>query len=464
MLRETTIRRLRDAILAGETSSVEAVRWHLDRISAHDQQGATLNTFVTVNPEAEAEAVACDRAVRSGVPVGALCGVPIAIKDNIDVAGLPTTGGCAALRDLRPAHDAAVVRNLRRAGAVILGKTNMSEFAWGAEDTIGSALPGYTRNPYDTAYACGGSSGGAAVAVSANLVVAGLGTDTACSVRAPAAINALVGLRPTFGLVSCAGVMPMNADWDTVGPLARTVEDAALLLRAMLGGIQPDPPESTALPRLGVLRAVIDAEGLDSEVFAAFEASMEAFRVLGVVVMDPAGGAAPFEFDSWKWYRRFRHDLNGYLEAHGACSPYADLASVLASGQVHPWYAGLLSELDAIDELPSENPFAEEMERVQREMRARLLHAMDDSALDALVFPTFSHPPRRNGDLLAPSGSNNAIAACAGFPALNVPMGFTERGLPLGLQFLGRPWSEQRLLQIGAMFEAATGHRRPPLA
>lgn len=462
MLYETTIRRLRDAIAAGELTSQEAVRWHLDRIAAHDQQGTTLNAFVTVNPEAEAEALACDLAVRSGAPIGALCGVPIAIKDNIDVAGLPTTGGCAALRDLRPAQDAVVVRNLRRAGAVILGKTNMSEFAWGSEDTIGSALSGYTRNPYDTAYACGGSSGGSAVAVSANLAVAGLGTDTTCSVRAPAAINALVGLRPTFGLVSCAGVMPMNADWDTVGPLARTVEDAALLLRAMLGTDQPAALDNPAPPRLGVLRAAVHEDGWDIEVSAAFEAAMETFRVLGVAVIDPVGGPAPFAFDSWKWYRRFRHDLNGYLSAQGGCSPHADLASVLASGQVHPWYVELLSELDGIEERPSENPFAEEIQHVERDMRIRLLHAMDKTALSALALPTFSHPPRRNGDLLAPSGSTNAIAACVGFPALSVPMGFTQRGLPLGLQLLGRPGSEQRLFQIGAMFEAATGHRRPP--
>lgn len=478
MLHETTIRRLRGAIAAGELTCVQIARWHLDRIHAHDQQGATLNAFVSINPAAEDEARARDGDVRSGAPVGRLCGVPIVVKDNIDVAGLPTTGGCAALRNLRPAEDAAVVRRLREAGAVILGKTNMSEFAWGAEETIGSALPGYTRNPYNTAYACGGSSGGSAVAVAANLAIAGLGTDTACSVRAPAAINALVGLRLTWGLVSCAGVMPMNADWDTVGPLARTVDDAAILLKAMAGDRRRDLPadarneegwafdvdgvSDAAAARLGVLRAIIPEGDIDSEVLTTFEAAMEAVRSVGTEVTDAVSISAPMHVDCWMWYRRFRHDVDGYLSAHGDRSPHANLASVLTSGQVHPWYVDLLRELNAIKELPSENPFRREMDRIQTDLRAQLLQAMDDAGLDALAFPTFCHPPRRNGDLLAPSGNNNAIASCAGFPALSLPMGFTQAGLPLGLQLLGRPWSERRLLEIGRTFEAVTRHRRAP--
>jgi len=466
MLHETTIRGLRGAIAARQLTCAEVARWHLDRIAAHDQQGMTLNAFVSVNPDAEAEAHARDRELASGAPAGLLCGVPIVIKDNIDVAGLPTTGGCAALRDLRPTEDAAVVRRLREAGAVILGKTNMSEFAWGGDDTIGSALPGFTRNPYDTAYGCGGSSGGSAVAISANLAVAGLGTDTACSVRAPAAINALVGLRPTWGLVSCAGIMPMNADWDTVGPLARTVDDAAILLDAMVGD---DWPEATngafgedAPPRIGVLRNVILECDTDPEVLAAFEAAMEAFRQAGARVADPIPVAAQLHFDGSMWYRRFRHDLDGYLRAYGPCSPHANLASILQSGQVHPYYIGFLHELNATQERPSDNPFLADMDRIQAEIRTALLQAMDHAQLDALAFPTLSHPPRRNGDLLAPSGSNNAIASCAGFPALSLPMGFTQKGLPLGLQLLGRPWSERRLLQIGGFFEAVTLHRHAP--
>lgn len=465
MLHETTIDRLRGAIVAGGITALEAVRWHLDRIAAHDRRGLTLNAFVCVNPAAEDEARACDRALRSGRPAGPLFGVPIAIKDNIDAAGMATTGGCAALRALRPAEDAAVVRHLRRAGAVIIGKTNMSEFAWGSEDTLGSALPGFTCNPYDTAYACGGSSGGSAVAVSANLAVAGLGTDTACSVRAPAAINALVGLRPTWGLVSVAGVMPMNADWDTVGPLARTVDDAAILLNAMLGDdrlLGTAAGAASPPPRLGVLRALLDEGDTDSEVLAAFDAAMQAFRSLGAVVEDPVTVAAPFAFDAMMWYRRFRHDLNGYLAAHGSRSPHADLASLLGSGQVHPAYAGFLAGLNAIVELPGENPYRAEMHRIRTQMRAQLLQAMDAAGLDALAFPTFRHPPRLNGDPHAPSGSNNAIASCAGFPALSLPMGFTRSGLPLGLQLLGRPLSEPLLLGIGGIFEAATQHRHAP--
>ncbi len=462
ILHETTIQELRNAIAAGELTSLQATRWYLERIDAHDQRGVTLNAITTINPAAEDEARSRDREMKTGKPLGVLHGIPIVIKDNIDVAGMPTTGGCKALGALVPRESAAVVRHLRQAGAVILGKTNMSELAWGSEDTLGSFLPGFTRNPYNTVYACGGSSGGTAVAVSANLATAGIGTDTTCSVRAPASINALVGLRPTFGLVSCHGVMPLSKEWDTVGPLTRSVADAAILLEAMRGSDERSSATGAVPPRLGVPRALICKDSADGEVLMAFDAAMEAFRVAGTVTSDPVAVPEFADLDAAMWFRRFRHDFDSYLASHGAHSPHASLTSILASGEVHPWYRATLEEQNEIDEVPSENPYRDEMDHMKVKMRKHFLKAMDDGGLDALTFPTFCHPPRRNGDLLAPSGDCNAFAACTGFPALTVPMGFTKGGLPLGLQLLGRPWSEQHLLQIARIFEASTHHRRPP--
>jgi Asp-tRNA(Asn)/Glu-tRNA(Gln) amidotransferase A subunit family amidase len=479
MLHETTIRRLHSAIVAGELTSVQAARWYLERINTHDQQGVTLNAFVTLNPAAEDEARARDQELKAGEAPGLLHGIPIVIKDNIDVAGLPTTGGCKALRKLVPQGDATVVRHLRNAGAVILGKTNMSELAWGCDDTIGSALPGFTRNPYDTVYTCGGSSGGTAVAVSANLATAGIGTDTTCSVRAPASINALVGLRPTFGLISCSGVMPLTTEWDTIGPLTRSVEDAAILLKAMVGYNNSNPPtgavSKTSQPfdvdallpdaesfRLGVPRELVCEDGTDAEVLEMFDKAMQVLRSVGTVVKDPVSGPALPSFDSTIWYRRFRHDFDNYLASHGSSSPHASLTSVLESGQIHPWYETKLWELNEIDETPGENPYRKDMNLVKAKLQAQLLKRLNNNGLDALVFPTFCYPPKRNGDMLGPSDDNNGLAACAGFPALSIPMGFTKRGLPLGLQLLGRPQSEQRLLQIASTFEALTRHRYPP--
>jgi amidase len=480
ILHETTIRKFHRALVAGELSCLQATQWYLERIQKHDQHGVTLNAIVTINPAAEDEARRCDQDFKRGKARGLLHGVPIVIKDNIDVAGLPTTGGCKGLRELVPSEDAVVIKHLRNAGAVILGKANMSEFAWGIHDTIGSALPGFTRNPYNTAYGCGGSSGGTAVAVSANLATVGIGTDTLGSVRVPASINGLVGIRPTFGSISCSGVMPLTAEWDTVGPLARCAEDAAIMLKVMSGdtthetpigashrgtnqassaGSFTAPPKS---PRLGVPRSVVDGAGIDDEVQKAFDAAIRSLRDAGAVVEDPMQGFAFPAFDAMMWYRRFRHDINDYLASHGSRSPYPNLTSLLDSRQIHPWYEATFRGFDQIIEEPEDNPFNSQMDFVRGGLQAHLFEVLNENDLDALAFPTLCYPPRRNGDLLGPPDLVNGLAACAGFPALSVPMGFTQSGLPLGLQLLGRPWSEQRLLEIAGAFETATHHRHAP--
>ena len=480
ILHEATIGRIRQALADGALSCVDVVDWHLARIRAHDQRGLTLNAIIALDPTAQAAAAALDRRLQAGGPIGPLHGIPVVVKDNIDVDGLPTTGGCAALRGLVPAGNATVVDRLRGAGAVILGKSNMSEFAWGVIDTLGSALPGFTRNPYDTAYASGGSSGGTGVAVSANFAVAGLGTDTGCSVRAPAAINAIVGLRPTHGRVSCRGVMPMNADWDTVGPMARTVDDVAVLLDVVAGHDPGDPLTEPARDRpsafapddgggaspsglrIGVLRALMAGDDTHPEVLAALDAALDTLRGGGATVVDPLPIATLPPFRADMWYRRFKFDLNRYLAALGDRAPHGSLTEILASGQVHPFYLPTLRDMDAVSTPPEDAPDREEKYANRREIQRIVLTALEQQAVDAIVFPTFRYPPKRNGDHLTPVGNNNSLAAICGFPALSVPMGFTRGGLPLGLQFLGPPWSERRLLQAGRLYERLSNHRRPP--
>ena len=218
---ESGIEDLVEGYRRGEFDVSTVIDDSLARIEAWDRQGPILNAMVTIDSRARQRAEGLDQELASTGVARPLHGVPFVVKDNINVAGLPTTGGCAALLDLRPTKDASVVAKLNDAGAVILGKSSMSEFAFGLYDTENSVIEGYTRNPYHLDYASGGSSGGTGVAVAAGYCVAGLGTDTGCSVRSPASVNGVVGLRPTHGLIGYDGVMPLNAEWDTVGPMAR---------------------------------------------------------------------------------------------------------------------------------------------------------------------------------------------------------------------------------------------------
>ena len=244
---EATVATLHEGYRQRDYSVSDVVTACLRRIEELDRRGPTLNAMITLADDVEVQIDAVERSVSSSSELPALYGVPVAIKDNINVAALPTTGGCAGLEELIPSADAEVVARLKAAGAIILGKSSMSEFAWGTYDTQNSVIEGYTRNPYDTDYAAGGSSGGSGVAVAAGYCVAALGTDTGCSVRAPASINGLVGLRPTHGLISMKGVMPMNADWDTVGPMARTLEDLAVVLDVITGSSHAPGPYRRAL-------------------------------------------------------------------------------------------------------------------------------------------------------------------------------------------------------------------------
>src|SRR3989475_6198437 len=253
-IEEITIDQLHTAYIEGRATAHEVTQAYLDRIAAFDKRGPYLNALITVNANALEDASKLDAMLKStGKLSGPLHGIPVIVKDNIDTSDMPTTSGVALFKDFIPARDAFLVRRLRVAGAIILAKSSLSELAIGLADTINSVLPGFTRNPYNTAYASGGSSGGTGVAIAANFGTVGLGTDTGGSVRAPASINNLVGLRPTVGLVSRSGMSPLDSQRDTPGPMGRSVEDVARLLDVMAGVDPADPRTAAAQDRKSVV-------------------------------------------------------------------------------------------------------------------------------------------------------------------------------------------------------------------
>ena len=460
-----SISELQELYRSGAATVESVVESCLGRIEAMDRGEDGLNAMVTVSTTAIEQARRLDQDLAAGRDLGPLFGVPMVIKDNIDVEGLPTSGGSAALASLMPASDAPVVERVRAAGAVILGKSNMSEFAFGTYDTESSVVEGPTRNAHVAGYASGGSSGGTAVAIAAGYCLAGIGTDTGCSVRAPASINELVGIRPTQDSIDMSGIMPMNADWDTVGPLARNVDDLAVLLGVMRGS--PSSSQDANLDRsqmrVGVVRAFTDPDDTDAEVLALFESCLARMIDSGIDVVDPVD-VAPFAvpFAAGDWYLRFRADLDGYLAGLGDRAPHPTLASILATGQVHPRYEDRLRSLEQWPHDVDDHPRRQEMDRIHSQYVNGLGNLVDEHDLDAFVFPTFRYPPVRNGSVpwnqlgeIEPVGSNNYIASLTGFPALNVPMSRTAAGLPVGVQILGQPNSEHRLLHLASQFETS---------
>jgi amidase len=302
---ERTIAEIQAAYLAGGVTARAVTQAYLDRIEAFDRRGPILNSLITVNPRALAVADQLDTALRAtGSLSGPLHGIPVIVKDNLDTADLPTSSGVAYFKDFVPLSDAFIVARLRAAGAILLAKASLSELSMGLADTINSVLPGFTRDPYNTAYASGGSSGGTAVALAANFGTVGLGTDTGGSVRAPASINNLVGLRPTVGLVSRTGMGPLDSQRDTPGPMGRTVEDVARLLDVIAGVDAADPRTAAAVghipptysafldkgglqgARIGIFRQALCLEaGADPRVAALFEAAIADLHGAGATII-----------------------------------------------------------------------------------------------------------------------------------------------------------------------------------
>jgi len=484
-LEETTIAQVQAAFRDGSLTCRSLVEQYLARIDAHDKKGAALNAIVLVNPDALKTADDLDRRFRQSGPVGAMHCVPVIVKDNYETIDMPTTAGSLALKDMRTGKDAFVVKRLRDAGAVMIAKSNMAEFAFSPVETVNSILPGYTRNPYDTSRVTAGSSGGSAAATAANFGAVALASDTGDSIRGPAAHQALVGLRSTMGLVSRGGVVPLNLGADIAGAVTRTVADTAAVLQVIAGEDPRDPATAAGRghvdanyaaalradglkgARLGVLHQAYDTPTLDRDVDAVFRGALGELRNLGAEVLDPVAveGLDAMRAAQSGGCNQFKYDLNRYLSELGDKAPMRTLADIIKSRRFHPSIEVRLDSAQAADDVPGQTAGCRSREEFRAKLRAAVLKLMDMTQLDALVYPTWSNPPRLIGDLNTPGGDNNQLfAPSTGFPAITIPMGYTHGGtLPAGLQFFGREWSEATLLRLAYAYEQATHHRRPPL-
>jgi Asp-tRNA(Asn)/Glu-tRNA(Gln) amidotransferase A subunit family amidase len=484
---ETTLAQLHSAYLSGKTTAHDVTQTYTNRIKAYDKRGPYLNSIITLNDHALAEADRLDAAVKAtGKLTGPLHGIPVIVKDNLDTFDLPTSSGVALFRDFVPSKDAFVVDRIRRAGAIILAKASLSELAMGLADTINSVLPGFTRNPYNTAYASGGSSGGTGVAIAANFGTLGIGTDTGGSVRAPASINNLVGIRPTVGLVSRTGMGPLDSQRDTPGPMGRTVEDVARLLDVMAGvdptdartvAAQPHIPPTYAAfldknglkgARIGIFRQTLTLqEGADPSVVALFERAIADLRAAGAEIVND------FDVPGFETFprppqtvARTKADWEAFFAYEGASFPIktvAELRDAPPSKRVHPLHAARIAEIAGVTLSPEQDPQTLQGRNDEQMYRDKLGAAMDKARVDALVFPVWTFPPRINGDRgQTPQGSLTFIGSATQWPVVVVPMGFVDENLPIGFQILGRPWTEPQLIKFAYAYEQVTHHRRPP--
>jgi amidase len=481
---EATIADIQSAILAGETSCEDVVAGYIDRIETYDQ-ALGINAIVEINANALAVARETDRQLDQSEPMPELFCAPLLIKDNFDTHDMVTTGGSIALKDSVPPDDAFMVRKLREAGAIVLAKTNMAEWAFSPRQTISSSY-GRTANAYDRNYVPAGSSGGTASGVAASFGVAGMGSDTGNSIRGPSSHLALFGIRSTLGLTSRDGVIPLAFDRDIAGPMTRTVEDGARLFNVIAGH---DPADSLSVPdkreanylefldaeglegkRLGVFRSLVDHEDADEEIKTIFFRAVEELQAAGATIVDPFEIADFTELsDAIGGCPRFLYDMYQYLQTLDD-PPFLDVNEVLAAGQYAPasepafeYFASgpLQTPPDEWDE-----PCPTWPNHPQRnQLLANTVAAMDAFNVDAIVFPTWSNPPAHidrgreeyNGD------NNQLLVPDAGLPAVTVPMGFLEIGLPVGLQIVGRPFAEGLLIELAYAYEQSTQHRMPPV-
>jgi Asp-tRNA(Asn)/Glu-tRNA(Gln) amidotransferase A subunit family amidase len=484
-IEETTIGSIRQALQRNATTCRQIVQAYLDRIAAYDHSGPAFNSILTLNKKALAEADRLDAERMTGAPVGLLHGAPLVLKDNYNTADLPTTGGSASLCGMQPSADAFVVAKLRSAGAIILGKSNMHEFA--LSGTTVSSLGGQTLNPYDLTRTPGGSSGGTGAAVAANLALAGTGSDTVNSIRSPASANALVGIRPTKGLLSRAGIIPVSETQDAIGPITRTVADAARLLEVMAGYDQNDPATAWSLgniptsyvqflkplglsgARIGLLETLFGKGPEHNEVNSVMATAIAALKSAGVVLVEieaPALDAAKLNADNDVQRYEFKTLLNDYLSTI-ANVPARSLAEIVASGKFHKLsLEGFLSSAERFANGFEEPEYKERLLRNQR-TRQTLISVFAEQKLDALVYPLQKRLVVPLTELIQ-TDRNGILAAVTGFPAITVPAGFSPPtataplGVPVGMDILGKPWSEGRLIELAYSFEQHVHARKAP--
>lgn len=480
-LMELTIQQAHDAMLAGTLTSRALVEAYLDRIDAYDRNGPTINAIILVNRRARARADSLDRALRqTGELTGPLHGIPFIVKDNFDTHDMPTTGGSASLAGSMAADDAFQVRRIREAGAIVLAKSNLAEFAFTALETVGSMLPGWTFNPYALNRVTAGSSGGTAAAVAANMGLIGLGSDTGNSIRGPSSHQALVGIRSTQGLTSRDGIMPLYAHRDIGGPMGRTVEDVVRVFDVIAG---TDPADAVTADadsrrpasylealdtdlsgvRIGVAGQIAYTQTADVEILMRFGEAIRDLERLGATVV------RGFEIEDLDGLRRgtgcsrFRYDIENYLAAIPD-PPVRTLQEIAESGRVYRTVLPTVERFLQFEGTPETNEQCIAGRAKEEEFRTGVRAAMRQYDVDAVIYPSWSNPPRLVGDMTTPHGDNSQYPAPpTGFPAITVPMGFVrDQTLPAGLQILGDAWTEPMLIRIAYAYEQGTMHRKPP--
>ncbi len=469
---EQSITQLQNAMTSGRTTSVELTDAYLARIAAYDHSGPEINAMIRLSPRARADAAALDAERKSGHVRGPMHGIPIVLKDNYDTKDLATSAGSLALASHMPTADAFIVKKLRDAGAVILGKTNLHELASGI--TSVSSLGGQTLNPYDLSRCPGGSSGGTGAAVAASFAAVGWGTDTCGSIRIPAAFGSLFGLRPTQGTVSRDGIVPLALTQDVAGPLARTVTDLAIALDVTVGA-DPNDPQTKAIAgnpppsfrdslrtdalrgaRIGIFKPYFrDADGDVADTIRAAARSMRAQGAEVVEVDMPDFDAVISGTRAILLETRF--DLVDYLARPGG-APVKSLGEIVERGLFDKALEARHKSADTATARDSEAHRT--MLARQAMLRARTIAFMDSLHLDALAYPTSARKPVLVGD--PQLGATCALSAQTGLPALTMPAGFTSDGLPTGIELLGRPFSDVRLVAYAYAFEQGGARRRPP--
>lgn len=487
-----TVDELQRSMESGERTARSITELYLRRIEEIDRRGPQLRSIIETNPDALEIADKLDAERREGGPRGPLHGIPVAIKDNIDTHDrMTTTAGSLALEGSIPPQDSFIAQKLREAGAIILAKANMSEWAYfrGERASSGwSARGGQCRNPYALDRNPCGSSSGSGVAVSASLAALTIGTETGGSIMCPSSINGVVGIKPTVGLWSRSGIIPISHSQDTAGPMARTVRDAATLLGALTGVDARDTATGASEgrahrdytqfldaaglrdARIGVARSFT---GFDPRVRALFEDAVSAMRDAGSVIIDPAN------LDSAAWNDplslvlleyEFKADLNAYLSTLGPNAPVKSLAEVIAFNERNadremPYFGQERMYASQARGPLTDREYLDAKRTIQRNNREDGIdRVMDEHNLDAIVAPTmgFAWPTDHIMGDRFDGGDSAGPAAIAGYPDISVPMGFVS-GLPVGLSFFGRSWSEPTLLRIAYGFEQATTHRRAPI-
>src|ERR1700693_758373 len=484
-LMEASVGSIHQAMQAGQLTCRGLAQQYLDRIQAYDKQGPALNAMLYVNQHVLEQADAMDREFKRTRKIAPMHCIPTVLKDNYNTADMPTTGGSASLAGAQPSQDAFVVKRLRKNGALILGKTNLQEFALGGVTV--SSLGGQTKNPYNLKLTPGGSSGGTAVALAANFATVGTGSDTANSLPSPASADSLVSIRSTLGLVSREGIVPVSFTQDEAGPLTRSVTDTARMLDAMAGYDHNDP--ITALSRghipktytafldknglkgarIGVLQTLFGTGPEHQDVNKVMANAIEILKKQGAIIVPISAPETDTDklnanLDVQKY--EYKSVINSYLATYGKNAPSHSLDDIIASGKFHSSLQKFLLSAQSYKDGLNEPEYKDRLVKIDT-LKMTLANLMAENNLDAMVYPHQKRLPAPIGEY-DQKERNGILASLTGFPAIVVPAGFSPstedapRGVPVGMEFIGLPWSGPQLIKYAYSFEQTAHARKMP--